>query len=70
MSATINLHAWADDAARNYREFERIEMAMYPSPEHRDVALVEWVLRVLARPENEGTGQVLEAIDLQRAVTS
>ncbi len=67
MTTNVNLHAWADTTAERFREFEHIEMAMYPSGGHRDTALVEWVLRVLARPENVGTEQVLEAVDRQRA---
>ncbi len=65
-----NLHAWADETAAHFREFEQIEMAMYPSGDHRDAALVEWVLRVLARPENDGTADVLESINSVRLHTS
>jgi hypothetical protein len=67
MTTDVNLHAWAGQTAEAYRNFEQHELAMYPSRDHRDSALVEWVLRVLARPENAGTAQVLEAIDRQRA---
>lgn len=66
----INLHRWCADQADAYRTFEDREMAMYPDARERDIALIASVLRVLARPENDGTAEVLEAIERQRAVTA
>jgi hypothetical protein len=64
----INLHRWCAENAASFHEMEQIEMALYPSPEDRDVALVQWVVRCLGNPANNDGGDVLEAVlDNRRA---
>lgn len=67
--ADINLYAWCAQLAEKFREYEHIEMAAYPTGDDRDDDIVMWVVRCLANPDCEGSAEVLEAIDRQRAVT-
>lgn len=47
----LDLSAWCHTTAERFRDMEEHELAMYPSPDARDAALVEWVVRVLGNPQ-------------------
>lgn len=66
----MNLGEWCAQRAVNFREWEEIEMAMYPDPGARDYTIVQSVIRSLANPDCAGSAEVLEAIDRQRAAAS
>lgn len=63
---TVNLHRWCADTAADFRDMEQHEMAMYPSPDDRDAALAEWVVRVLANPKLAASAEVVAAISDRR----
>lgn len=61
-TADVNLSTWCAQTADAHRDFEQHEMAMYPSADHRDTAIVEWVIRVLGNPELDESRHVLALI--------
>jgi hypothetical protein len=63
----VNIYAWCAKRADAFRDMERHEMAMYPSNDDRDQALVEWTIRVLANRSVAGTAEVLAEIEERRA---
>ncbi len=64
----INLRAWCANLAAEFRDWEHHEMAMYPDEHLRDEEIIRWVVRVLANPDLEASGQVLDAIEEQRGL--
>ena len=49
-AALINVHRWCGDRAAGFREKEQAERSLFMTPDARDAALVEWVVKGLGDP--------------------
>lgn len=55
----LDLESWCQERAERFWQHEQIEMATFPSPGYRDIALVEWTVRTLGNPELPESREVL-----------
>jgi hypothetical protein len=63
-SPAVDLAAWCAERAERFRDMEQHELALYPSPDDRDTALVEWTVRALGNrdlPESAAVVATLTA---------
>ena len=61
-AALINVHRWCADQAAAFREKEAVERSVFLTPDARDDALVEWVVRCLGDPECGGARAVVSLL--------
>jgi hypothetical protein len=59
---TVDIAAWCRDRMEAFLSWESHEMAMFPSGAEREVAIVEWVVRVLGNPESSESAEVLRLL--------
>jgi hypothetical protein len=65
--STPDLYRWCRDRAEAFRDYEHHEMALWPTGDDRDTAIVEWVVRCLGNPNFEAGAEVLAILAERRA---
>ncbi len=63
---TAFLNWWCAKNSREFRAMENSERLDHSTPEARDAALVEWVVRCLGNPDNTDAGRALGAVNSNR----
>jgi hypothetical protein len=67
---TVDIAAWCRDRMEAFLSWESHEMAMFPSGAEREVAIVEWVVRVLGNPELANSAEVVRLLAARHEAVS